>query len=636
MRSLVQLLFNFVVNAFWQICLIALVALLADRLARSITRVRHFVWVAALIAAVLLPSLSLVAGWRPLAAFAGRQPQPRVETFAELRAPLAASDSAEVAAPPRRLQIGQTAAIVLLIIVTGLVLFRLAQLARSLNRVRQLRRDALDFNPPAPLPELIERCRRIFGVSRVRLVRSRCLKSAATIGIISPLVILPDHLIADTDADALAAAVGHEFVHLMRRDYLLNLIYELILVPVSFHPAAVWISRRIRQTRELRCDELVAERLLHPKVYARSLVRLAGSALPLSRRSQTIIVGIADADILEVRIMSLLNRTKTNLRRNVLLASAAALVFALPCVAAAALAIDFEVIQPGNNAQEPSQPEKTKIRTRTGREQIEQEMNERAEREDRELKERIDKETDATVKAELQETLRRRQEERAKIATGLIVNGQQYKVMTNEDGQRREVEERHRTELAKAARITMDQAIQIATSSTPGKVLECSLVGELWSEPGALAKPGRVLYHVVILSGDDAEPVTNHVLVNAIDGTVVKTERELRRRQNPETRTGYGVERNDGSGEAQSGKMLSSPRPDYPLLAMKAGATGTVAVEVTIDETGNVIAAHAISGHPLLQSSAVAAARQATFQPTIKNGQPVKVTKVIMFEFSEK
>jgi TonB family protein len=58
-----------------------------------------------------------------------------------------------------------------------------------------------------------------------------------------------------------------------------------------------------------------------------------------------------------------------------------------------------------------------------------------------------------------------------------------------------------------------------------------------------------------------------------------------------------------------------------------------VVVQVTIDENGSVIAAHAVSGHPLLQAAAVGAARQARFSPTKLSGQPVKVTGVIQYNF---
>jgi len=87
------------------------------------------------------------------------------------------------------------------------------------------------------------------------------------------------------------------------------------------------------------------------------------------------------------------------------------------------------------------------------------------------------------------------------------------------------------------------------------------------------------------------------------------------------------------SGGVLNGKAISLPKPAYPPIARAAHAAGTVVVQVTIDENGSVIAAHAVSGHPLLQAAAVGAARQARFSPTKLSGQPVKVTGVIQYNF---
>ena len=87
------------------------------------------------------------------------------------------------------------------------------------------------------------------------------------------------------------------------------------------------------------------------------------------------------------------------------------------------------------------------------------------------------------------------------------------------------------------------------------------------------------------------------------------------------------------SGGVLNGKAISLPKPAYPPIAKAAHASGTVTVQVTIDENGNVISAHAVSGHPLLQAVAVAAAKGARFSPTKLSGQPVKVTGVITYNF---
>lgn len=87
------------------------------------------------------------------------------------------------------------------------------------------------------------------------------------------------------------------------------------------------------------------------------------------------------------------------------------------------------------------------------------------------------------------------------------------------------------------------------------------------------------------------------------------------------------------SGGVLNGKAISLPKPAYPAIARAARASGTVVVQVLIDENGNVVSANAVSGHPLLQAVAVGAARQAKFSPTKLSGQPVKVTGVIQYNF---
>jgi protein TonB len=87
------------------------------------------------------------------------------------------------------------------------------------------------------------------------------------------------------------------------------------------------------------------------------------------------------------------------------------------------------------------------------------------------------------------------------------------------------------------------------------------------------------------------------------------------------------------SGGVLNGKAVHLVTPPYPAIARSAHASGSVQVQVLIDENGNVISAHAVSGHPLLQAAAVAAARSSTFPPTKLSGQPVKVNGVIIYNF---
>jgi protein TonB len=87
------------------------------------------------------------------------------------------------------------------------------------------------------------------------------------------------------------------------------------------------------------------------------------------------------------------------------------------------------------------------------------------------------------------------------------------------------------------------------------------------------------------------------------------------------------------AGGILNGKAISLPKPPYPAIARSARASGTVVVQVIVNEQGDVMSAHAISGHPLLQSSAVQAAWAAKFTPTRVEGQPVKVSGKITYNF---
>lgn len=82
-----------------------------------------------------------------------------------------------------------------------------------------------------------------------------------------------------------------------------------------------------------------------------------------------------------------------------------------------------------------------------------------------------------------------------------------------------------------------------------------------------------------------------------------------------------------------NGMAIKLPKPEYSSMARGARASGSVKVFVTIDETGKVIAARAITGHPQLREASEAAAREARFKPVIVADQPAKVTGIIIYSF---
>jgi TonB family protein len=147
-------------------------------------------------------------------------------------------------------------------------------------------------------------------------------------------------------------------------------------------------------------------------------------------------------------------------------------------------------------------------------------------------------------------------------------------------------------------------------------------------------------------SGQYQVELTRRNSVWRIDSGVVKTTsgdtiRVVERRgledvPNANANANTGDETGPGviSGGLLNAKAISLPKPTYPAVAKAAKASGVVTVRVLVDENGNVISARPVSGHPLLQAAAVAAARGAKFAPTKLSGKRVKVSGILTFTFT--
>jgi protein TonB len=80
-------------------------------------------------------------------------------------------------------------------------------------------------------------------------------------------------------------------------------------------------------------------------------------------------------------------------------------------------------------------------------------------------------------------------------------------------------------------------------------------------------------------------------------------------------------------------RAVSLPTPTYPASAKSAGISGSVSVNVMVDEQGNVTSARAVSGPAILRPPAEAAARQARFRPPKIGAQPTKMTGMLLYNF---
>ena len=76
--------------------------------------------------------------------------------------------------------------------------------------------------------------------------------------------------------------------------------------------------------------------------------------------------------------------------------------------------------------------------------------------------------------------------------------------------------------------------------------------------------------------------------------------------------------------------------PKYTMQARQAEIEGVVRVEVTVDETGHVLAARVLNALGYgLDESAITAAKATTFEPATRCGKPVVGTTILPFRFEQ-
>ncbi len=86
-------------------------------------------------------------------------------------------------------------------------------------------------------------------------------------------------------------------------------------------------------------------------------------------------------------------------------------------------------------------------------------------------------------------------------------------------------------------------------------------------------------------------------------------------------------------GNVLESKLIRRIDPVYPEIAHKARVSGTVILQVVVDEEGNVSEIKVLQGHPLLIDAAVSAVRKWKYSPTLLNGEPVSVTAAVTVIF---
>ncbi|UYZ59168.1 M56 family metallopeptidase [Hymenobacter latericus] len=114
------------------------------------------------------------------------------------------------------------------------------------------------------------------GLQRpVALMESSMVRVPMVIGHLRPVILLPLGAVAGLSTLQLEAILAHELAHVVRRDYLVNLLQSVAEILLFYHPAVWFLTATLRSERENCCDDVAASLCGNPLVLARALAALA-------------------------------------------------------------------------------------------------------------------------------------------------------------------------------------------------------------------------------------------------------------------------------------------------------------------------------------------------------------------------
>ena len=258
----------------WQGAIVA--AILAASLALMTRRTANARYAISCAALALLPLLAVITAWRAYE----EPPLPLEGGSAVLRAqalPLDLAKAAAVHATRATLRsFGEIAhdalPNVVLLWLVGVTILSI-RLVVSWSRIKKLAQTA------SPATETWERTlSRLSDALALRrgvaILESAAVEVPTVIGWLKPLILLPMSTISALKPEEIEMLLAHELAHIRRHDFFVNLMQTAVETLMFYHPAAWWISHRIRIEREHCCDDMAIETCGSALRYARALTHL--------------------------------------------------------------------------------------------------------------------------------------------------------------------------------------------------------------------------------------------------------------------------------------------------------------------------------------------------------------------------
>jgi TonB family protein len=304
---------------------------------------RHSIWAVAVLGTLALPLFSLLMPKWHSAALGNAAAAWKVGQTVTVNGGVGKIPATMVDAVLTAPAAGKWAGLILLVwgigfcVFAGRLIAGLLGLARLASSAR-----VLDDKESRAIAEEI---RNRMGIRRnLRLFQSeQAAMMPVTWGALRPTILLPASA-TKWPMDRKRSVVSHEIAHIARKDWLFQMLAELMRAVYWFHPFAWVAAGRLRRESECACDDAVLNFGVDASGYANALLDLART-LENPQRNWSAALAIARPTNLERRFKAMLNPSVN--RRNLSQSAKTLLMFAALCVLIPLAALQLPAQSPG-------------------------------------------------------------------------------------------------------------------------------------------------------------------------------------------------------------------------------------------------------------------------------------------------
>ena len=165
----------------------------------------------------------------------------------------------------------QNIPLIVLVWIMGVALFIL-KLLGGVSYCYYLR-SRLNFPADEYWIETLDKLKDKVGVKQsIELVESAMTRTPMVVGYLKPMILFPIGAINKLSPTEVEAILAHEIAHVMRKDFIFNILQSVVEALFYYHPAVWVISSTIRNERENCCDDVAIEICGNSMDYAKALV----------------------------------------------------------------------------------------------------------------------------------------------------------------------------------------------------------------------------------------------------------------------------------------------------------------------------------------------------------------------------